>query len=543
MQQNGSLTLENGMAAQRGGSVALSDASGYLPTIVTVYLFSLLIPAMFKLGSVAMSGPRMILLVLVVPLMVDLFTGKFGKTYPIDYLFVAFIGWATIAVAVNNPNAAIQHAGSTGVEFLGGYLVGRAYVRTPGAFYSMMKVGFIMILISLPFGILEMKTGVAFWPAVFRKLPGFNAWADVANPPRMGLERAQVFFSHPIHQGLFCSLFFSLIFIGLRDKITLGKRVFMTGLVVFGTVMALSSAPLLSTLLQIGLITWAYIFRQHPMRWWYLIALFAAMYVAIDLLSNRTPSRVLMTYATFSPQTAYYRAVINEWGYYNVWHNPVFGLGLRDWVRPDYMQRGSVDNFWLLTAMRYGIPGFLILAAGYADAAFRVGLTKTREGTPTHHLRQAWTTTIVGMSFVLYTVHVWTSIYSFIFFLVGAGLWIPGWVRAQQEGGADLPAEGAGQATGRDPGGIVYSRAGARIVTSRALQPAETVRAPIARQERSEDVVLSRFGEDDETATEFSRAPVKDDGRATPGSKSSVTFSRFDGAGRSRKQGPEGEKS
>ena len=30
------------------------------------------------------------------------------------------------------------------------------------------------------------------------------------------------------------------------------------------------------------------------------------------------------------------------------------------------MGTASVDNFWLLTAMRYGLPAFLLLVAGIA---------------------------------------------------------------------------------------------------------------------------------------------------------------------------------
>jgi len=446
---------------------------------------------MIEIGSVALSGPRIILLILFVPLIIDLLTGKLGKTYPVDYLFITFISWTAFAFTVNNPNRVVEHVGSTGIEFLGSYLLGRAYIRTPQAFQSMIKVGVIVILISLPFGILEMKTGVAFWPSIFRNLPGFNAWADVANPPRMGLERAQIFFPHPIHQGLFCSLFVSLILIGLRDRASLLKRLFMSAIVGGGVFMGLSAAPLLSMILQLSLISWAFVFRNHPMRWWYLIFLFVCMYVTIDLISNRTPVKVLMSYATFSPQTAYYRAVINEWGYFNVSQNPIFGLGMRDWVRPAYMQRGSVDNFWLVTAMRYGIPGIVILALGYADAMFRVGLAKTREGTPAHNIRQAWTIAIVSLAFVLYTVHVWTSVYSFIFMRIGAGLWIPQWADKQKIYSGSVDGE-VNPAAGQLSVGIAYSRAGVGLIGSWVGESLPTSRISETAKSRRKSAVLSR---------------------------------------------------
>ncbi|MCB2115493.1 MAG: O-antigen ligase family protein [Rhodobacteraceae bacterium] len=527
--QSGSLTLGNGAGPQGGAGKALSANRHYLATVCVVYLYSLFLPAMINLGSVALSGPRIVLLIMFVPMLADLFSGRLGKIYPVDWLLFAFIGWATISTAKNNPEIVIQSIGSTSIEFIGGYLMGRVYVRTPEAFAAMIRVGFIMILITLPFGLVEMKTGVAFWPKVFRGLPLFMAWEDVANPTRGGLERAQVFFSHPIHQGLFCSMFFSLVFVGLRGAASLVKRIIMTAAVVVGTVMALSSAPLLSTMLQIGLISWAFIFRKHPGRWWYLLGLFALMYVTIDMLSNRTPSKVLMTYATFSPQTAYYRAIINEWAIYNIWQNPFLGLGFRDWVRPDYMLRGSVDNFWLLTAMRYGIPALLILGIAYADAVFRVGLAKTTAGTRADNMRLAWTITFAGLSFVLYTVHVWTSIYSFTFFLLGAGLWIPGWVRDQAAVNTAPESQAAPQPDLDAPrGGILYSRPGiaAQLNRSRAEDPAP---------ERDAGLLRSRYEGETSPEAGFSRTAEEGSQRATPESDSAMNFSRYENTVRPRK--------
>ena len=40
------------------------------------------------------------------------------------------------------------------------------------------------------------------------------------------------------------------------------------------------------------------------------------------------------------------------------------------------------------------------------------------------HLRRGWVFTFLGLSFTLCTVHVWTAIYSFTFFMLGAGVWL-----------------------------------------------------------------------------------------------------------------------
>jgi len=57
---------------------------------------------------------------------------------------------------------------------------------------------------------------------------------------------------------------------------------------------------------------------------------------------------------------------------------------------------------------------------GWALAILRVALS---EGAP-KHLKTAWLFCILGLTFTLCTVHVWTAIYSYCFFLLGAGQWM-----------------------------------------------------------------------------------------------------------------------
>jgi len=279
--------------------------------------------------------------------------------------------------------------------------------------------------------------------------------SEVDMAPRMSLFRAQVVFAHPIHYGLVCSSVLALVFIGLRITISISWRYFLTILVCTGVFLSLSSGALLAALLQIALISWAFIFRNNPARWKILIGIFVFIYVAIDLGSNRTPIKVMMSYATFSAHNAFYRAVIFEWGMINVWNNPIFGLGLRSWIRPHYMVSGSMDNFWLVMAVRYGIPGFLLIAAGYADALFRVGRRKLVERTTLSNMRLAWMISFLGLSFTLVTVHIWTAVYSYVFFLLGAGLWMASY---EEQGGGD---EGVPSGASPEREGPRYSRAGA----------------------------------------------------------------------------------
>lgn len=394
--------------------------------IAWLYIAFVILPLGFDIGPLAMSALRLLLLIIFVPITIGLFSGRYGKVYPVDYLLFLHGLWVVVSISINNPDRVVENAGAYSLEFLGGYVVGRAYIRSPAAFYSLIRMVLVFCVLSLPFALLEAQTGTSILIEWVNAIPGIRDNGQIDVPMRLGLHRAQSTFAHPIHYGLFCTTAFALTWLGMRGVMSNTSRVIGSLAILVAVFLSLSSGALLAVLLQIALLLWNYIFRNNSQRWLILIGLFAFCYVTIDLLSNRTPIRVFMSYATFSAHNAFYRGIIFEWGMINVWNNPIFGLGLRSWIRPGFMRSGSIDNFWLVMAVKHGLPGFFLIAGGYLDALVRVGRRKLTPGTATSNLRLAWMLTFVGLTFTLVTVHIWTSIFSFVFFLLGAGIWLAG---------------------------------------------------------------------------------------------------------------------
>lgn len=419
--RNGAGTLGRAMGAGLD-RVGLRDAR--LATPVVLYLLAVVLPVHFGLGPLNMTGVRLLLIVLVIPLSINLFAGKYGRVLLTDILFFAHIFWALVALVVNNPGQVVTNIGSTGVEFLGGYLVGRAYIRNAADFVALIRWLVVIAFCLLPFVLVESQTGRPLILEAIRSLPGIDSVRPVNIGGRLGMERVQSVFAHPIHSGLFFSFIFALTFTGMRGVFSNSTRYAATVVSGICTFLALSSGALLALALQLGLLIWAWVFRNSPRKWLLLYGLFALLYVIIDLSSTRTPIRVFMSYATFSAHTAYWRSIIFEWGMVNVWANPIFGLGLNDWVRPSYMVSGSMDNFWLVMAVRYGIPGFLTVAGGWFIGILTIGRRDFGNDTLLLNLRRAWVFCIVGLSFTLITVHIWHTIYSCVFFVFGAGMWL-----------------------------------------------------------------------------------------------------------------------
>lgn len=447
--------LTNATVLARPGKTA----SDKLPFLAGLYLVFVILPVSMDVGSLHLTLLRILLLVVTIPMLIGLVTGRYGKTLPTDWLFLGHALWLTLALAINNPDRVVQQAPSVGVEFLGGYVVARATIRNRAQFIAMCKFLVLIVLALFPFALLETQTGAPLILQIIRGLPGITSYDLAYNDKRLGLERVQSVFAHPIHFGLFCSVAFSLAFVALRDITGTTWRFVTAAIVGLSGFLALSSGAILAIALQLALIGWAFTFRKFDGRWWLLLGMFALMWVVIDLLSNRSPFQVFMSYATFSAHNAYWRSIIFEWGVMNIFGNaeknvpasPFLGIGLKDWVRPAYMYSGSMDNFWLVMGVRYGFPGFALVALGFIVQIAKLMRLRLPPGHPSLFLRRAAVFTFFGLSFTLATVHVWGNIYSFVIFLVGTTAWMlqPG---AMDTNGDEPPAETPRRA------GIAYSR-------------------------------------------------------------------------------------
>ena len=426
-------------------------AASRLQLIPLIYLLCVVLPVGFNLGPLYLTTLRLLLIVLIAPLFLRLLVGKFGQIILTDVLFMVYVFWMVLALVVNSPDQMLTQVGSVGVEFLGGYLVGRAYIRNRSDFIALSRWLVFLVLCLTPFAVHETLTGRPLIVEALQRVPGIRTVEIVTIEGRLGLERVQSSFAHPIHFGLFCSVTFSLCFVALKGVYSTFQRFLSSGVILLSGFLALSSGALLAILLQIFLISWSLLFSRVRSQWWLLMGFFVLTYIVIDLLSNRSPIRVFMSYATFSTHNAFWRGLIFDWGVRNIFGDedsniPAalwFGIGMNDWIRPSFMYSNSMDNFWLIVGVRYGIPAFLMLTIGYGLIISYVMKRDFSSDLEMRLIRQAWVFTFLGLTFTLCTVHIWTNIYSFVFFVFGAGVWmITELPRQQNEGTLDTKQDG-----------------------------------------------------------------------------------------------------
>jgi O-antigen ligase len=128
--------------------------------------------------------------------------------------------------------------------------------------------------------------------------------------------------------------------------------------------------------------------------------------------------RVILSFLTFSPETAFGRIVIFDGGMESIRDNPIFGIGFGEWDHPTWMSN-SIDNFWLVVPVMYGVPAFAGLAGAVIYSIIGVFRSPNRGGQ-----RKAWLVSMLGFAVAACTVHFWNAVFVYFCFLLGAGSWM-----------------------------------------------------------------------------------------------------------------------
>lgn len=435
-----------------------------------LFLFSLVTPFHFNVGPLLLMPHRGLLLLLFVPFFLDLFVfRRAGRVHLFDWLMFGSALWGALALIMNHGFAlAVQPMGIHMLEFFGAYLVARVAIRTSEDFRKVVKLFFLILLVLLPFAAAE---SILRRPVLLDLLPG-NTIRPVNTGVRMNMRRAQAVFTHPIHFGVFVSTGLGIVWYALRPR---WLRFPGAPIVVLSTIFSLSTGALISLVMQTIFIAWEKISGFIDRRWTLFGILSVISYFVVDMLSNRTPFHVLVTYASFNTGSAYNRILIWRYGTDNVEQNPLWGIGLNDWVRPSWMS-SSVDNFWLFIAMKFGLPAAIMFIVAVVLIIRKVSWAEISDP-DTRLLRAGFLTSIGGIIVAGGTVHYWHAMMAFVLFMFGSGVW------ALNAGGtsAATPPDDPERERAPTPR---YSRQSARHVRSGAItaaarspQPARARRA------------------------------------------------------------------
>ena len=430
--------------------------AGTSPVILFLFMASLMTPIVLNFGPIAMAPSRLFCLIAFFPCLFLWVSGKAGPWRPFDFFLFFSAGWAALTFLINHGIAGgYERAGFVLVEWIGGYFFGRTMVRCAKDFRTYLKMAMYALVFMLPFAILETQTGT---PIIIHILSNvIETEPTVTNEARLGLERAQVIFPHPILYGIFCAAMLGPIVRGLNlgaSGFTVFSRI---GVITVSTICSVSSGAWLLYLIQVAFLMYDRIMRTVKQRWFLLLLAVVFMYIVIDIAAKSSPVKVFVRYLTLNSASGHYRIAQFDAAIQNVFNNPFFGLGVNGWVRPRWMIP-SIDNYWMVLAVRHGAVLFFSFLIGILISMWQIARSRPKD----HEVREMRIGYLIALgSFLIavVSVHVWSNINVWFMFFLGAGVWF---LDAEQEKEDDAaePAAAGRRRPAPSPRGRVAEREG-----------------------------------------------------------------------------------
>lgn len=447
--------------------VGSSENRGKVPVPILLFLIlAILVPIEFSfyVGPLFMTASRAYLLVLTFMLLPHL--GQL-KLRLFDWFFIGHVAWAVVAfVVIYGPGRAIEMSGSYVLEFLVVYLAARVYLQTIEQMRATIGVIFVMVFVSGIFAFPEAFTGIRFVHEIASGITGIDYLFDPEI--RMGITRAASFFEHPILYGVFCASSFSLIwFIS-----TPSQRMYRMPIIMFATWLSASSAPLLTLLVQIGLLLIEPYTRKFKRRDKVLGWAVAGFVAFMQIFTGRGVVG-LVTMITINPGTAYTRRAQWQFAIDDVMRNPWFGFRPELYTRPFWLAP-SIDNWWLLIMMRTGIPSLIFIAL---CALFIWIAIAGREGPPLFDkLRTGWGMAMIAIILGAATVTFFGKLQPLFAFYLGMGAALATCKLAKEEQAPQIGDDERGQ--------IRYTRFGSNGPIVRDNRPRLPMRRDSADKEQ-----------------------------------------------------------
>jgi hypothetical protein len=399
-----------GPAKQKASVVALLISTALvLPYSVAIYL-----------GELKLTPIKILIVVLMLPAMFSLIgswsNGRRKFLASDAYAFGVF-ALMSLGPATTSGSRDLVSAFSQAIEFYGVYIVARAYLNDLNSIERLIRGLQVATMVVVALGVLDFLSHRYITQDLANALfsvgseRALNASESQLNRTVLGMAslRAASTFDHPILFGAFCVTVLPLY---LYSPMSGMRRFVLIGACITGSLVALSSAPLLGLSMVVAVYLYDLIFKTQRWRWKLLLTCITAFIVTFSVASNN-PLSWLFRNLTFDPQTAYFRLLMWEIGSTIIERNFWFGVGYNP--IGDRILESSIDSLMLAKAIIYGVPMvvFLYLSAICAYLPVR-GEQAIRRQNPLLDVRcTGFSLTLSTIMFISITVTFWNAVWLF----------------------------------------------------------------------------------------------------------------------------------
>jgi hypothetical protein len=359
-----------------------------------------------NVAGAKLSPARMAVVLLLLPALFTL-CRKGRCALLCDFLVCATVSWIVIATVDNVGWSGLSAAaGGEILEFLGGYLVARAFFLNPSSLDTFIRVLRVFAVIAIIFGIADhISERYVVHDAVGSLFP---AWGGTLFF-RGGSLRAVSTFDHAICFGLFCAFSAAIL---LYWEMSLLRKRLSVSICFLGCLLSLSSVALMTFTIALGAYLYDRLLKRFPWRWPLFWSVVSMMVIGIFLASNN-PLGWVLRHLTFDPQTGYFRILIWDVASDFIMRAPFTGYSYA--LYNNAIIDGSVDAVWLVFSLRFGLPMAILFFLTNVAAFFPTRQT-SRNGTNDSNLdrmKRAFTTVLLLFMFAGLTVHFWNYMLMF----------------------------------------------------------------------------------------------------------------------------------
>lgn len=387
-----------------------------LPVYLAALLgYLMLLPPQLNLsiGGSVIPPFRFFLIASALYLLGTVFRRSFRFSWP-DIFIIASVGWICLAFSMTSVwqeamTGSIAHIADIGFAYFFGRMAFRD-LRDLRMFLILILPGLLLVGIVM---MLESITQTHIIQELASQLTGGSI--NYRSDPRLGLMRAQGPFPHPILAGIFFSSFLPLYWLaGFKGWIRIAGA--LAGAMSFFTV---SSATLLSLTAAGALLGYNWLTERIANLTWKLFFFFSALFVFVaELGTNSGTFSLFVRFASLNSNSAYNRINIWNYGKLNVSENPWFGIGYADWDAPAWMGT-SIDNYWLLTAVRFGLPAATLIGIATLLAIVMIARKSGTMQNADQRCARGLAITLGVMALGLISVSAWLSAQVWYFLLLG----------------------------------------------------------------------------------------------------------------------------
>jgi len=398
---------------------ASTETSRFVRWAIALFFVTIFIPGSFYLAGVRMTPYRFFLLVMAIPMALRFRADPLMRVGLVDVLMLLATGWRALALLANHGMGEIFNAGSTFMELFCAYLFGRVYLRGPADFRFFFVCFLVTLAAFLPFALVELLASKELLRQIFGMVLEQQATTMRSQDFRLGMMRVQLSFDHAVLFGTFCTMAFANVYYVFRDRFPLNLA-FM-GFVGLMCLTALSSSSILVMGLQVALMGYAAAFRWLPYRWAVLGATALFLWYGFEIVFSKSIVDFIVQDLVFSTVGAETRVEQVVYGLKEIRRHPFFGVGLND-IRLPFWHGGVIDNFWLATTIRYGIPSLLFIVLAFVAQFLLVGAAKDLDETETRY-RLGYMITFATTMLIIGAMSIWGIALVFVMAYVGAGGW------------------------------------------------------------------------------------------------------------------------